>query len=86
MATKKRRVVEQGVGGPGTVRGVNFQLKYAILRAFKAVQLHLAFPLYNPVIQPEPRAGHGEFATGWDLRISLPENLAEVNLIPHVLM
>jgi tetratricopeptide (TPR) repeat protein len=69
-------------GGPSTARGVNFQAKYAVLRAFQAIQQHLASPTSNPIVQPEARVGDGEFSTQWDVRVSVPNELAEVKSSP----
>jgi tetratricopeptide (TPR) repeat protein len=70
-------------GGPSTARGVNFQSKYAVFRAFQAIQQHLTSPIINPVVQPEARVGQGDSSTQWDVSVSVPNDLAEVKSNPN---
>lgn len=79
---QKTRAISGATGGPSTGAGLNYQIKYGVLRALRLFPEVLSFPLRNPFIRIEPRVIQNEEVTRWDLSFEDPWEVAEAKLSP----
>ncbi len=78
---KKPPSMSDRVGGPSTIRGVNYQIHFAILKALEMIGLAKNLPHRRFSVELEPRF-LGDTITAWDVQYSPPDVLAEVKLAP----
>jgi hypothetical protein len=67
------------VGGPSTIRGINYQINFAILKTLELLGRAKSSPLQRFSVTLEARFV-GEAVTAWDVRSSPPDVLTEVKL------
>ncbi|HEY0152687.1 MAG TPA: hypothetical protein VGB92_11875 [Longimicrobium sp.] len=80
---KGRKQVSGAVGGPATGMGMNYQMRYALVRLLDLISRALAAPLSNASVRMERRAVAGNNVTRWDIGIETnPALLIEVKLNP----
>ena len=66
------RIASAGSGGPGTFRGCDYQIEYAVVRSFYIIWQYLYEPLRSFSITIEPRVVHPEAVTRWDIQTESP--------------
>ena len=71
------RIAPAGSGGPGTFRGCDYQIKYAVLQSLYIIWQYLYEPLRSFSITVEPRVVHQDTVTRWDIQTEPPSIVHE---------
>jgi hypothetical protein len=67
------------VGGTSTIRGINYQLNFAVLKALELIGVAKNSPHKRCSVSVEPRRA-GDEITAWDIQTSPPDCLIEAKL------
>jgi tetratricopeptide (TPR) repeat protein len=71
------RIASAASGGPGTFRGCDYQIEYAILQSLNLISQHLYEPLKSFAITLEARVVNSQSVTRWDIQIEPPLTVIE---------